>query len=465
MSFLVNPLRNPLVKTRKIFDIYGVFVNVNINAAEKPAPKLWEQCLSVFLLSRPKESWLCAIKHISVENGILNIETPNELAKEWFLSRFCESFLNIAQSLDPEISKISVLAPQIQEEGKPAKPPELKKPERVKLGNFCKKYRLDNFISETSNEFALQCAKIIAAKQSERDNFLVIKGTAGLGKTHLLHAIGSEASANWAKRTVLWDADRFFKERNNGNMTLYQADILLFDNLQDICVHENPQNELLNILKALKNRGRSIVIATNPKSKNHFNPDLDSFLKMGIKCELKKPDLRTRIAILRQKAHEKGLSASGSLDDCWKLIAEKLGENVCSLEGAINELVARQDHLNCEITPQTIRSIYSEKITGGKAPSMQSIAISAATAYGISLETLCGKNRMSKVIRPRKIAIYLCKQTGLSLSEIGKFFNRDVSTITNAIQSVKSEISGPNGYAFEFEITDILNAASASQEI
>ena len=438
-----------------------MFVNVNINAAEQPAPQLWEQCLSVFF-SKTNESpdlqWLSAIKHLSIENDALNIETPSEFAKEWFLCRFYESFLKIAKSINPDINKISVFAPQINEESKLAKPPEFKKPEKSRPGNFCKKYRLDNFIAETSNEFALECAKIIAARPSEHDNFLVIKGTEGLGKTHLLHAIGREASANWAKKAIMWDSDRFFKERNNGNLVLYQTDILLFDNLQDIYSHENSQNELLNILKNLKNKGRSIVMAINPKSKNQPVTEFENFLKMGIKCELKKPDLRTRIAILRQKAKEKGLPAA-LLEDCWKLIAEKFGDNVCSLEGAINELAARQAHLKCEITPQIIRSIHGEKNTGGKTPSMQSIATAAALAYGIPVESLCGKSRMAKVSKPRQIAIYLCKQTGLSLSEIGKFFNRDVSSITNAIQAVKNKIAGENGYSFEFELMDILNAA------
>ncbi len=459
-SFRSQSLREPLVKSKEILDILRVFVNVNLNAAEQPAP-LWEQCLSVFLLSKPKElrdlQWLSAIKHISIENDILNIEMPSEFAKEWFLCSFYESFLKIAKSINPDINKISVFAPQIKEE-KSAKLPEFKKPEKSKSGNFCKKYRLDNFIAETSNEFALECAKIIAAKPSDHDNFLVIKGTAGLGKTHLLHAIGREASANWAKKAILWDSDRFFKERNNGNLVLYQSDILLFDNLQDIYSHENPQNEFLNILKNLKNKGCSIVVAVNPKSKNQPLTEFENFLKMGIKCELKKPDLRTRIAILRQKAKEKGLPAT-TLEDCWKFIAEKFGDSVCSLEGAINELAARQVHLKCEITPQIVRSIYGEKNTSGKTPSMESIATAAALAYGIPMESLCGKCRMAKINKPRQIAIYLCKQTGLSLSEIGKFFNRDASSITNAIQAVKNKIAGENGYSFEFEVMDILNAA------
>ncbi len=438
-------------------------MNVNLNAAEQPAPHLWEQCLSVFF-SKSKETrnlqWLASIRHVSAENGILCVEAPSEFAKEWFLGCFYESFLKIAQNISPDINKISVFAPQIKEESRLAAP-ELKKPEIAERSNLCKKYKLDNFIAETSNEFALECAKIIAAKPSEHENFLVIKGAAGLGKTHLLHAIGNEASKNWSKKTVLWDSDRFFKERNNGNLTLYQADLLLFDNLQDIYSHENSQNvqnELLNILKNLKSKNRSIVVSINPKGKNQPVADFESFLKMGIKCELKKPDLRTRIAILRQKARENGLLA-GSLEDCWKLIAEKLGENVCSLEGAINELVARQTHLKCEITPQIIRSIYGEKNTSGKMPSMEAISTAAALAYGIPVESLCGKSRIAKVNKPRQIAIYLSKQTGLSLSEIGKFFNRDASSVANAVQAVKNKIAGENGYSFEFEVMDVLNAA------
>jgi len=436
-----------------------VFVNVNINATEKPAPSLWEQCLSEFLLSNPKESsslkWLSAIKHLSAQNGVLTIETPSELAKEWFLGHFSDSFLKIAQSIDKSITQISISAPK--ENKVVAEAPELKKPEKPKHSHFCKKYNLNNFIAGTSNEMALESAKFIAATPREQENFLIIKGAAGLGKTHLLHAIGREASASWAKRAVLWDSDRFFKEKRKGNLdTLYQADILLFDNLQNIYSSKSAQNEFLNILKSLKSKNRSIVISVNPKSKNPPIAELMDFLKMGIKCELKSPDLRTRIAILRQKALEKGLPAT-QLENCWKLIAEKLGENICSLEGAINDLAARQCLLKNEITPQIIHSIYEEK-KSNNAPSMKSIAAAAARAYSVPLDSLCGKSRVAAVNKPRKIAIYLCRQSGLSLCEIGKFFNRDVSSISNAIQSVKNKLTA-DGYSFEFEIKDILTVA------
>ena len=442
-------------------DIFSVFVNVNINAAEKPAPSLWEQCLSAFLLSNPKESrnlkWLSAIKHLSAQNGVLCIETPSELAKEWFFGHFYESFLKIAQSIDKNIAQISISAPK--EENKVIAPaPELKNPEKFKHSHFCKKYTMNNFIAGTSNEIALESAKFIAAMPREQENFLVIKGAAGLGKTHLLHAIGREATASWAKKAVLWDSDRFFKEKRKGNLdVLYQTDILLFDNLQNIYSSKSSQNEFLSILKSLKNKNRSIVISINTKSKHPPIAELSDFLKMGIKCELKSPDLQTRIAILRQKALEKGLPSQ--LENCWKLIAEKLGENICSLEGAINDLAARQALLKSEITPQIIHSIYEEKKSSNHAPSIKSIASAAARAYSIPLDTLCGKSRMATVNKPRKIAIYLCRQSGLSLNEIGKFFNRDVSSIASAIQSVKNKLAEKDGYSFEFEIKDILATA------
>jgi len=452
-----------LVMSLKFLDIFRVFVNVNISTAE-PAPSLWEQCLSAFLQSiKPEEArnlkWLSAVKHLSAENGILTIEAPSEFAKEWLLGHFYGSFLEIAKKIDSDINEIIIIAPEIEEENRVmALLPELKSPERLRSSNFYKKYRMDNFIAETSNEFVLESAKFIAAMPRNQENFLIIKGASGLGKTHLLHAIGREASTNWAKKAVLWDSDRFFKEKDRGNLAmLFQADILLVDNLQNLYTSKSSQTELLKILKELKKIGRSIVLAINPKSKVSPIDDFLDFLKMGIKCELKSPDLRTRIAILRQKAQEKELPAD-MLEDCWKLIAGKLGESVCSLEGAINDLAARQALLKCKITPQIIRSIYEEKNTRN-TPSMKSIATAAALAFNVPADSLCGKSRMAKVNKPRQIAIYLCKQTGLSLSEIGKFFNRDVSSVANAVQAVKNKIAGKNGYSFEFEINDILNAA------
>ncbi|MDR2581800.1 MAG: AAA family ATPase [Fibromonadaceae bacterium] len=438
-------------------------MNVNLNPAEKPAPSLWEQCFSAFLQRNPgsndNSQGLSAIKHISAEGGVLSIEAPSELAKQWFLWRFQSVFLEIAASIDPEIKQISVLAPQIEEKILP--PPELKAPKKLSKGNFHKKYKLSNFIAETSNELALKSAQFIAAMPRGQENFLLIKGASGLGKTHLLHAIASEASASWAKRAILWDADRFFKEKRKGNLSmLYQADILLFDDLQNLYNHESHQNDFLNILKNLKNKGCSIVIAINPKSKHQPATELADFLKMSIKCELKKPDLRTRIAILRQKAAEKGLPVA-ALENCWKLIAEKLGESVCSLEGAINELAAKQALLKCEITSQIALSIFGEQNTANKAPTIKSIANAAALAYQIPLETLCGKSRITQVNKPRQMAIYLCKQAGFSLGEIGKFFNRDVSSIVNAIQNIKNKLASAEGYAFEFELKGIFSTLSS----
>jgi chromosomal replication initiator protein len=439
-------------------DIYSVFVNVNLNAADMPVPLLWEQCLSAFLSTNPKEPLLSAIKHISAENGVLSIEAPSELAKEWFMGDFYEIFLKIAKNIDPSINQISVSAP-VTYRNTPVQAPELKTPVKLKHSNFCKKYRLDNFIAETSNEFALESAKFIAAAPRAQENFLIIRGAPGLGKTHLLHAIGREAHACWAKKAVLMDADRFFKESRNGNLDmLYASDILLIDNLQNIYSFEKYQQELLKILKNLKNKGCTIVVAFNTKNKLQPIDELDNFLKMGIKCDLNSPDLRTRIAILRQKALEKGLPAA-ALETCWKLIAEKLGESVCSLEGAINDIAARQALLKCEVTPQMVCAIYEEKNSNGKATSIESIAAAAARAYNVSLDSLCGKSRMAKVNKPRQIAIYISRQAGFSLSKISKFFKRDVSSIVNAIKVVKNKISSETGYSLEFEINDILSAA------
>lgn len=440
-----------------------MFVNVSLSSAERPAEPLWEQCLSAFLLSNPEESrslqWLSSIKHLSAESGILSVEAPNEFAKDWLLGNFYNVFLSIAQGIEPSIRQISVFAPKIKEENKVIKGlPELKKPEKLRACGFCKKYKISNFIAETSNEKALEYARFIASMPRPQENFLVIKGASGLGKTHLLHAIGNEASANWASKAVLWDSDRFFKERRRGNISsLCQADILLFDDLQNIYDSKSAPKDLLNVLKKLKSRGSSIVVAVNPKSKNQASAEFGDFLKMGIPCELKKPDLRTRIAILRQKAIEKGLPAQ-ALETCWKPIAEKLGESVSSLEGAINELVAKQILLKCEISPKIALSSYEER-SAGKTLSIEIIASAAAVAYQLPLDSLCGKGRMAPINRPRQIAIYLCRQAGFSLSEIGKFFNRDASSISNAIKNIKNEITSENGYSLEFELKDILNMA------
>jgi len=438
-------------------------VNVNINAAENALP-LWEQCIQAYLLRNPDKkdvSGLEAIKHVSAENGALSLEAPSEFAKEWFLWHFRNVFLEIARSIDPGINEISVFAPKIKEKAR-LQAPSLQVLEKLKTGKFCKKYSLNNFVAETSNELALKSACFIAATPRTQDNFLVIKGAAGLGKTHLLHAIGNEASINWAKKAVLWDSDRFFKEKRNGNLSmLHQADILLFDDLQNLYSSESAQKDLLDIFKNLRNRGRSIVISINPKSKikGALLTEMQDFLKMGIKCELKSPDLQTRIAILRQKAKERGLPVA-TLESSWKLIAEKFGESVCSLEGAINHLVARHALLKCNLNPQIVRSIYEEPCnTANEAATIESIAIAAALAYNIPLESLRGKSRMAKVNKPRQMAVYLCKQVGFSLSKIGEFFNRDASSIINAIQKIKGNLASENGYALKFELEDILRAA------
>ena len=429
-------------------------MNVNMNAAEATAPApLWEQCVSAF----PNLKWLSSVKQVSAQNGILSLEAPNEISKNLITGQFYDSILLTVRNIDESIEKIVVFAPKIEAEI--AKAPELQKPAKLKPNYFCEKYKLENFIAETSNASALQSAKFIATMPRKNENFLIIKSAPGLGKTHLLHAIGNEAE-KWAQKAVLWDSDRFFKEKRKGNLSmLYQADILLFDNLQNIFSSESAQKDILNIFKRLKMKGVTIVVSVNSKTKEHPIPELLDFLKMGIKCELKSPDLHTRTEILRQKAKEKNLPVE-QLEECWKIIAIKVGENVCALEGVINRLAAEREFSKCQLTPQFVLSLYQEAHSGD-VPSMQAIAASAAQAYNIPVDSLCGKSRIARVNKPRQIAIYLCKQTGHSLVEIGKFFNRDASTISNAIESVKSKITNENYYSFEFEINDILSGAKA----
>lgn len=455
-----------------------VILNVITKAENLHSELLWEQCFSAFLSENRNIlsgcGWLSSIKHISAEDHILRLEAPNELAKSWFENDFSAIFLKIAQRIDPNISQIEISVPKIEVSTPnlhsksvhtPSAPPPISAPAPLRHSNFCKKYRLDNFIAGTSNEMALSAAKWICAQPRAQENFLVIKSGAGLGKTHLLHAIGRESTANWAKRAVLWDSDKFFKEWRNGNLSsLLQVDLFLFDNLQSLYTSNSAQEALLDILKSLKKNGRSIVVSVNTKSARNDGvlPELADFIKTGVKCELNLPNFHTRVAILKHKAGELGLPVD-VLENEWALIARSKGESVCALEGALNELIAKQKLLKYEITPQFVRSLYGVSVgvnsKNGKEKilSPQEIMRIVAAAYQLPADSLFGKNRSAQVNKPRQIAMYMCRKVGLSLKEIGEHFNRDASSVASSISTLKRKIDGENGIALEMEIKELSN--------
>ena len=315
-------------------------------------------------------------------------------------------------------------------------------------------YRFDNFIESPSNRFAYKTAQAVANKPGDRShNPLFIYSTPGLGKTHLLHAIGNQICQNNPGAKVLYmAAEEFVAEYVEAIPTQsmdafrrkYRSlDCLLMDDIQFVAGKSDKVSvqEFFYTFNALFENGKQIVLCSDRTPQQlDLDERLSSRLLSGPSCEIKKPYLETRIAILNQKRDVIQFNIG---DDVIAFIAEGIQTNIRELEGAFFQLASYCNIHNIVPTIAIARELLSDILTQEEkklAINVNTIKKSVAKHYKIDLEDFKSKRKTQSVAWPRQIAMYLCTElTDMSLPEIGREFNRDHSTVVHARDLVKDK--------------------------
>lgn len=320
------------------------------------------------------------------------------------------------------------------------------------------KYTFDRFVVGSGNRFAHAAALAVAENPAEAYNPLFIYGGVGLGKTHLMQAIGHFAHEKNPKIQILYMTSETFtnqlisaiqqKKTYEFRERIRKVDILMVDDIQFIAGRESTQQEFFNTFNELHNAGKQIILTSDkpPKDIQRLEERLCSRFEWGLVADIQRPDVDTRVAILRDKAQREHIEAP---DEVLQLIAGKIENNVRELEGGLTRLVAYSNLVHQPITVElcetALQDIFDQR--QHKQITAELIMRTVSDYYGLSLSEMTGATRRREVTVPRQIAMYLTREmTGMSLPQIGNVFGgRDHTTVLHSCKTVEANMKDTDG--------------------
>lgn len=427
--------------------------------------QIWERSLQLLAeeLSRPSfEVWLKESRPLSLEGSTLVVELPSPQAREWVETRY-RPLLEKALSRVTGAEHAIRLTVSSSEKKKPgAFPPsglEAVAPAGEDQGaQLNPRYTFDTFVVGDSNRFAHAAAIAVAESPARAYNPLFIYGGVGLGKTHLMHAIGHYVQSLYPTMKVLYvTSERFTNELINSIRddrtaefrTRYRSiDLLLVDDIQFLAGKERTQEEFFHTFNALYEANKQIVISSDrpPREIPTLEDRLRSRFEWGLMTDIQAPDLETRIAILRKKASLEKIDLPNEVS---AYIAKNISSNIRELEGALIRVIAYSALKNAEISLSLAAEALKDLLPSPrhKQISIESIQEAVAHYFGIDQEEMRAKKRTRTVSFPRQVAMYIARElTEASLPKIGEAFGgRDHTTVLHACEKVQEAIANdPN---------------------
>lgn len=315
------------------------------------------------------------------------------------------------------------------------------------------KYTFETFVVGNNNRFAHAAALAVADNPAKTYNPLFIYGGVGLGKTHLMHAIGNRILQNNKQMNIVYVTSETFTNhlintiRDGKNNDLFRnkyrnADALLIDDIQFIAKKERVQEEFFHTFNTLYENGKQIIISSDkhPNDIPFLEDRLKSRFEWGLPADISNPDYETRVAILRKKTLDEGIIIDDSI---IADIAAKIDSNVRELEGVFNKIVARASLTHSQISIELAESVINEFISKkDKVISSEYIQETVAKYFNIDKKDFAGDKRSNDIAFPRQIAMYLCREiANMSFPQIGiDFGNRDHSTVMHAYKKIAKDI-------------------------
>jgi len=417
------------------------------------ATGVWQEALRRIegRLTKPSyESFVKAMAPISLVGDVFVFGVPSRLAKEWVETRYAGL---ISSALRDVLSHGVSIQLTVMEEA-PAPPPApapVRLPDTVHLSP---KYTFDTFVVGSGNRFAHAAAMAVAESPARAYNPLFIYGGVGLGKTHLLQAIGHHViHGKGLHRVAYISSEKFTNELINSIRddrtlefrTRYRnVDVLLIDDIQFLAGKERTQEEFFHTFNTLHEASRQIIITSDrpPKDIPTLEDRLRSRFEWGLIADIQPPDLETRIAILRKKAELDGIHVP---DQVAEFIAQRIHSNIRELEGALVRVVAYANLTRSPITVESASEILKELLPSAASTPITITSLQKAVAehFDIRMEEMRAKRRTKGVAFPRQVAMYLARElTDASLPRIGaEFGGRDHTTVMHACDRVKEAIA------------------------
>ena len=425
------------------------------------AQQAWQAALGQLQMEMPKASfdtWVCNAELVSHNEDTFTVGVENAYARDWLERRLTSTTTNMLTGLMSRPQDIRFIVSQKDYEildnggngshSEPAKDSGSSQsvPTNVSLNG---RYSFDNFVVGSKNRLAHAASLAVAENPARSYNPLFLYGGVGLGKTHLMHAIGN-MTAQRGLQVLYVSTEEFtndfissvrthtpvaFRERYR------QLDVLLIDDIQFIIGKEGTQEEFFHTFNTLHGQNKQIVITSDrsPKSMVTLEERMRSRFEWGLITDVQPPDLETRIAILRAKADSLGKDMPGEI---LEEIARHIQSNIRELEGALNRVLAYSDLIDKPLSTKLVATALADMLSRPNTIDPDQVVDAVANTFGVSIERLKGPDRSREVSLPRQVAMYLLRQDiNISLPQIGKVFGgRDHTTVMHACSKVSDLI-------------------------
>ncbi|WP_059105095.1 chromosomal replication initiator protein DnaA [Shouchella shacheensis] len=425
---------------------------------------LWDQVLGKMetKVSKPSyETWLKSTKANTLQNEVITITAPNEFARDWLENHYSSLAADIIEELTGARLMPKFVIPQHEEEEVVPEPIPQAPPESSTTTSptssktmLNDKYTFNTFVIGSGNRFAHAASLAVAEAPAKAYNPLFIYGGVGLGKTHLMHAIGHYVMEHNPNANVLYlSSEKFTNEFINAirdNKAVHfrnkyrSVDVLLIDDIQFIAGKIQTQEEFFHTFNALHEESKQIVISSDrpPKEIPTLEDRLRSRFEWGLITDITPPDLETRIAILRKKAKAENLDIP---NEVMLYIANQIDTNIRELEGALIRVVAYSSLINQDMNADLAAEALKDIIPNAMPKTLTIVDIQKMVGhyYQVKLEDFKAKKRTKSVAFPRQIAMYLSREmTDASLPKIGsEFGGRDHTTVIHAHEKISKLLS------------------------
>src|SRR3990172_8910821 len=435
------------------------------------ARERWEEALSVIRsrISRQSfEAWFRPLTLGPVENNRIHVLLPNRFFKEWFEEHYLGMLRSALEDLMFTKAEVILLLPDKETTPGvlvPEEPAQRRASRRARdtASQFNPKYSFESFVVGSSNQFAHAASLAVAEQLSKAYNPLFIYGGVGLGKTHLLHAIGhlglqrdprikvsyvsSEKFTNDLINSIRFDATVEFRNRYRS------LDLLLIDDIQFIAGKERTQEEFFHTFNDLYDSSKQIIISSDslPREIPTLEERLRSRFEWGLIADIQPPDLETKAAILRKKAQAEAVRLPVEVS---LFIAKNVQSNIRELEGSLVRLIAYASltgrEITLELAQETLKDLNAER---AKVITLAAIQRVVADFFRVKVHDLKSKERNQGVVLPRQVAMYLSRtMTASSLPAIGEAFGgKDHTTVIHSCEKIKRRLAGDDGFRRQIE--------------
>ena len=436
-----------------------------------PEGRIWEDILEFVRDHIPEvefRTWFKQVRPLGISDGTFMIGVPHSFARDWLKSHYgsvIEQALKDLGAASPRVGfQVVPFQTSEQQDIFSSVPPNSVPPasggspghavtSRPKLNP---KYIFSNFVVGSNNNLAHAAALAVAEAPGRAYNPLFIYGEAGLGKTHIMHAVGHAVEERFGNLRIEYvTTETFANDLINAiredKMTAFRdryrsIDLLLIDDVQFIAGKERTQEEFFHTFNTLYESGNQIILSSDrpPKDIPTLDNRIRSRFEWGLITDINPPELETRIAILKMNAEYRGVKIPGEVID---FIARQVTSNIRELEGALVRVIVYASMNQEELTRQTASRALSDVFTPGELNlTMEDILRAAARHYEVEADDLRSKGRRHELVVPRQVAMYLIRElTPHSYPEIGQFFSgRDHSTVMYAVQKVTDQLKEDN---------------------